>query len=55
MPWSLPRSRFMPVKTTSDLLGLRSDAYVVTETAELRGRRRRATSPSSSSTRSTIG
>jgi UDP-N-acetylglucosamine pyrophosphorylase len=28
----VPRTRFAPVKTTSDLLALRSDAYVVTET-----------------------
>jgi hypothetical protein len=27
----VPRSRFAPVKTTSDLLALRSDAYSVTE------------------------
>jgi UDP-N-acetylglucosamine pyrophosphorylase len=27
----VPRSRFAPVKTTADLLALRSDAYVVTE------------------------
>lgn len=27
----IPRSRFAPVKTTSDLLALRSDAYVLTE------------------------
>src|SRR5439155_17986953 len=27
----VPRSRFAPVKTTSDLLALRSDAYVVAE------------------------
>jgi UDP-N-acetylglucosamine pyrophosphorylase len=27
----VPRSRFAPVKTTSDLLGLRSDAYELTE------------------------
>jgi len=27
----VPRTRFAPVKTTSDLLALRSDAYVVTE------------------------
>jgi UDP-N-acetylglucosamine pyrophosphorylase len=27
----VPRSRFAPVKTTADLLGLRSDAYEVTE------------------------
>lgn len=33
---AVPRSRFMPVKTTSDLLGLRSDAYTVTEKAELK-------------------
>merc|ERR1711865_1141971 len=26
----IPRSRFAPVKTTSDLLALRSDAYVLT-------------------------
>merc|ERR1712146_211648 len=26
----IPRSRFAPVKTTNDLLALRSDAYVVT-------------------------
>lgn len=29
----VPRSRFLPVKTTSDLLVLRSDAYVLTETS----------------------
>jgi UTP--glucose-1-phosphate uridylyltransferase len=27
----VPRSRFVPVKTTNDLLSLRSDAYVITE------------------------
>ena len=27
----VPRTRFAPVKTTNDLLGLRSDAYVLTE------------------------
>jgi UTP--glucose-1-phosphate uridylyltransferase len=27
----VPRSRFAPVKTTNDLLGVRSDAYVLTE------------------------
>ena len=27
----VPRSRFAPVKTTADLLALRSDAYVLTE------------------------
>lgn len=31
----VPRSRFMPVKTCSDLLVLRSDAYSVTETHEI--------------------
>jgi UDP-N-acetylglucosamine pyrophosphorylase len=31
----VPRSRFSPVKTTSDLLALRSDAYVVTEDSRL--------------------
>lgn len=29
----VPRARFAPVKTTSDLFALRSDAYVVTEDA----------------------
>jgi UTP--glucose-1-phosphate uridylyltransferase len=27
----VPRSRFTPVKTTNDLLGVRSDAYVLTD------------------------
>ena len=27
----MPRSRFSPVKTTEDLLGVRSDAYVLTD------------------------
>jgi UTP--glucose-1-phosphate uridylyltransferase len=31
----VPRSRFAPVKTTSDLLALRSDAYVVTDAAHV--------------------
>ncbi|MBI2947054.1 MAG: UTP--glucose-1-phosphate uridylyltransferase [Verrucomicrobia bacterium] len=31
----VPRSRFAPVKTTSDLLGLRSDAYVLTEDQQM--------------------
>ena len=31
----VPRSRFAPVKTTSDLLVLRSDACIVTEDARL--------------------
>lgn len=31
----VPRSRFAPVKTTSDLLGLRSDAYVLTDDARV--------------------
>jgi len=31
----VPRSRFAPVKTTSDLLGLRSDAYVLTDDQQM--------------------
>ena len=31
----VPRSRFAPVKTTNDLLALRSDAYVVTEASQV--------------------
>jgi UDP-N-acetylglucosamine pyrophosphorylase len=31
----VPRSRFAPVKTTNDLMALRSDAYVVTEDSRL--------------------
>ncbi len=31
----VPRARFAPVKTTSDLLALRSDAYTVTEAAQV--------------------
>ncbi len=40
-PLRVPRSRFSPVKTTEDLLALRSDAYVLTDDArvELDGRR----------------
>lgn len=32
----VPRSRFAPVKTTSDLLSLRSDAYMLTEDCRLK-------------------
>ena len=32
----VPRSRFLPVKTTDDLLALRSDAYVLDEAARVR-------------------
>ena len=41
----VPRRRFAPVKTTSDLLALRSDAYTITDDARVelgRGPRRRA-------------
>ena len=34
-PVEVPRSRFLPVKTTNDLLTLRCDAYEVTEDAHL--------------------
>ena len=34
-PLRVPRSRFSPVKSTEDLLGLRSDAYVLTEDARV--------------------
>jgi UTP--glucose-1-phosphate uridylyltransferase len=34
----VPRSRLVPVKTTDDLLALRSDAYELTEDYRLRGR-----------------
>ena len=34
----VPRARFVPVKTTNDLLGLRSDAYALTEDAARRAR-----------------
>jgi UTP--glucose-1-phosphate uridylyltransferase len=32
----VPRTRFMPVKTTNDLLGLRSDAFALSDDATLR-------------------
>ncbi len=32
---AVPRSRFAPVKTTNDLLVLRSDAYVLTDDARV--------------------
>ncbi len=32
----VPRTRFLPVKTTDDLIGLWSDAYVITELFQLR-------------------
>jgi UTP--glucose-1-phosphate uridylyltransferase len=35
----VPRERHVPVKTTNDLLALRSDAYELTEGYRLRGRR----------------
>ncbi len=40
-PLRVPRKRFSPVKTTEDLLALRSDAYMLTDDArvELAGRR----------------
>jgi UTP--glucose-1-phosphate uridylyltransferase len=34
-PVSVPRTRFSPVKTTEDLLALRSDAYVLTDDARV--------------------
>ena len=34
-PLRVPRSRFSPVKSTEDLLGLRSDAYVLTDDARV--------------------
>jgi UTP--glucose-1-phosphate uridylyltransferase len=33
LPVAVPRRRFSPVKTTEDLLALRSDAYVLTDDA----------------------
>ena len=36
LPLAVPRSRFLPVKTTDDLLLLRSDAYDFTADAQLR-------------------
>jgi UTP--glucose-1-phosphate uridylyltransferase len=41
----VPRSRFAPVKTTSDLLVLRSDAYELTDEARLVLARGRAAAP----------
>jgi UTP--glucose-1-phosphate uridylyltransferase len=32
----VPRSRFAPVKTTADLLALRSDAYEILENGQVR-------------------
>ena len=32
----MPRSRFAPVKTTGDLLALRSDAYAILENGQVR-------------------
>ena len=39
-PVAVPRRRFSPVKTTEDLLALRSDAYVLTDDARVELRRR---------------
>jgi len=41
----VPRSRFLPVKTTGDLLGLRSDAYVLLRDGEVRLAAGRVTAP----------
>lgn len=41
----VPRSRFAPVKTTSDLLGLRSDAYEIGEDGSVRLRSERNGQP----------
>ena len=41
----VPRSRFVPVKTTSDLLVLRSDTYVLTEDAHVEVSPRRQGAP----------
>ncbi|MBM9469188.1 UTP--glucose-1-phosphate uridylyltransferase [Nakamurella leprariae] len=41
----VPRSRFLPVKTTSDLLVVRSDAYVLDDDAALHLDHRRAAAP----------
>ncbi|MFN8200628.1 MAG: UTP--glucose-1-phosphate uridylyltransferase [Nakamurella multipartita] len=41
----VPRDRFLPVKTTSDLLVLRSDAYRITEDIELRLAETRTSAP----------
>ena len=42
----VPRSRFAPVKTTADLLAVRSDAYVLTEEAHVELAPERGGSPS---------
>ena len=53
LPLRVPRQRFAPVKTTEDLLALRSDAYVLTDDARVElaperdGRRRSSTSTTS--------
>jgi UTP--glucose-1-phosphate uridylyltransferase len=44
-PLRVPRSRFSPVKSTEDLLGLRSDAYVLTEDARVELDPRRENTP----------
>lgn len=41
----VPRDRFAPVKTTDDLLAVRSDAYVLTEDSEIRLHPDRAAPP----------
>ena len=41
----VPRSRFVPVKKTSDLLVLRSDAYVLGDGARIELRRGRSAPP----------
>ena len=45
MAIEVPRTRFLPVKTTNDLLGLRSDAYEITPDASLRLREDRKEVP----------
>ena len=48
----VPRSRFAPVKTTNDLLGVRSDAYVLTDEGHVElAPERDGMPPSSTSTR----
>jgi UTP--glucose-1-phosphate uridylyltransferase len=44
-PLRVPRSRFSPVKSTEDLLGLRSDAYVLTDDARVELDPRRENKP----------
>ena len=46
----VPRERFAPVKTTDDLLALRSDAYVLTARTRASRSRRSATAARRSST-----